>query len=302
MSEKLIIRIDASSLSESACWRKFQLLNPLGYVSNIKPPWLDFGAALHSAIAEWSRARALGTGLDVTALIRKMQQWYAEQMCEKKEPRDVENLGIVLTQYFEVYARENFQYHVSKDVVSVELPFAIPYRSYEDVDVLLCGAMDALGTVSGRKCFRDTKHSSTTAIDAHLESQLMRPQFHIYAWVLKHLGYTDYYPPVLVDAIYINKKYRGGKFTRSQLTDLQPQVIERVMTWVSSQVDHMVQLVRKYGLTTEAWPYNFNNCEGDFGMPCPFFNLCQAPEQFQQTLLNSMFTRREYNPKDFNRV
>jgi len=296
---KALIRLDASSLSLIGCKRRFQLTNLLGYTAPIQAPWLDFGGAIHQGIADWRRARALQQQHDEKEIIRKAQHWYALRPCEKGEPRDIDNLALVLQQYFDVYRLDNIKpLTVSTPDVAVELPFQIPWMEFEDVAVDLCGAMDLVGECGGRKMFLDVKHSSTTAIQSHQEEQLLRPQFHIYSWVLRKIGFVDYYPPVVVDGVYINKKYRGCKLFRSLPHELSEFMVERVMDDVREWTTEIVRLWRARGKHV-AWPCNYSQCAGKYEK-CEFTYVCQAPDQFQ-TLALGQFAQRVYDPRTFGK-
>ncbi len=290
---KRLIRLDSSSLEHWNCPRKFQFVNRLGLIPKLGSAPLDWGQALHRGIALWSRGNMPSEAID-DAL-----EHYNKKMCVKIPPRTPHNLQVCLQEYFEEYANDQWvPLNAGDGKLAVELPFALPLLATETTDVLLCGTIDSvvMNRDTSQLAFKDIKHSSTTKPDSHLEEQLGRPQFHIYTWALHHEGLRrpdGGYLPVIVDAVYIDKKYDGARFRRTAPTILEDWVVERTMEYVRSVARILAELPDE-----ELWPHNYNACHGKYSK-CDFVNVCQLPKGQQPIVIDMMFGKRDYNPATF---
>lgn len=291
---KRIIRLDPSTQERSACLRNVQLVNRQGWVPNEGSAPLDFGQALHRAIGAWSVDRKLGQLRDTESYIRIAMDYYVGRMCLKAPPRDPDNLQRVLKDYFEWYQfNDRFDPLMVDGKVAVELPFSLPLYSTPDTDVLLCGVIDAVGIQDDELGFKDVKHSSTNKIDDHLAEQLLRPQFHVYSYALHTLGFAKYYPPVIVDAIYISKQRRGGMCRRTNMTAMEPHLVENTIRNMRHFAKVMAELP-----DDEPWPENYSACHGKYSQ-CMFMHMCQLPHNQQQIFLDNLCSKRDYNPATF---
>lgn len=294
---KRIIRLDPSTAEHTNCWRKTQLINRQGYTPKEGSAPLDFGQALHRAIGAWTVDRMRPETLKPPAhYVEIALEYYVGRMCIKFPPRDIDNLRVCVEDYIERYTfGDQFTPLTnSEGKVAVELPFAIEFYSNEHTDVILTGVIDAVGTWGGSEfCFKDIKHSSTTRIEEHLNNSVNRPQFHVYAWALQHEGFCEYYPPVVVDAIYIAKTRRGAQFRRRGPEPMEPHMVENTMRNMLQIAKTMAELP-----DTEIWPENYNACDGKYRV-CEFANVCQLPHESQQMPLDALFDQRDYNPATF---
>lgn len=289
---KRLIRLDSSSIEYWNCPRKFQLINRRGLVPKLGSAPLDWGQALHRGVAEWLR------GASIDEAIATASAYYASKMCVKMPPRTLGNLQVCLREYFEEYADDEWVPLRAKDQLAVELPFALPLLATASTDVVLCGTIDSvvMNRHTGQLAFKDVKHSSTNKVDSHLEEQLARPQFCIYTWALRHEGLASPsggYLPIIVDAIYIDKKYDGAKFRRTPPTIIENWMVDRALTYARSIAAAIAELPDEL-----LWPHNFNACYGKYSK-CEFATLCQLPESQHQAVIDMMFDTREYNPAKF---
>jgi len=298
---KRIIRLDSSSLELSSCPRRFQFVNRQGLIPKLGEAPLDWGSALHKGIAKWAVQRARGQEPDLTKIADEAVEWYNGRLCLKNEPRSGANLRRCLMEYFTEYVDDQFVPLTTKSgEVAIELPFALPLYSNEHTDVLLTGKIDGIGIYqSGPLVIKDVKHSSSTKPESHMEEQLGRPQFHIYAEALKRLGLVDHerggaHPRIVVDCVYISKQFQGAKFKRSAPTVIEPYIIAQTMEFVMLEARRVAEL-----RDDEVWPHNYGACHGKYSK-CKFYDLCTVPVQSQQIAINMLFDKREYNPKTFD--
>ena len=301
MSTKRIIRLDSSSLELLSCPRRFQFVNRMGLVPKMGSAPLDWGSALHKAIARWSISRARGMVVDEVAIIDEAVAWYNDRMCLKNEPRSGANLRRCLEDYFAEYAHEEFYPLTTRDgAVAVELPFAIPIYSTDTTDVLLTGKVDAIGLWGRDKrlVIKDIKHSSSFKPASHMEEQLGRPQFHIYIAACAHMGLIDDVTKspmrVVVDCVYISKTAPGAKLMRSPATVIEPFMLENTMAYVRDSARRVAEWSDE-----EPWPHNYGECHGKY-RKCDFFDVCTVPLRDQSIALSHMFNKREYDPRKFD--
>ena len=76
---KNVVRLDPTTLSASACMRKIQLSNILGYQPKIGKDEFDFGQALHRAGALFREDRVLGKGFNLDQYIQTGVTYYAQR-------------------------------------------------------------------------------------------------------------------------------------------------------------------------------------------------------------------------------
>jgi len=303
MTNKRIIRLDSTSLTDWPCRRKFQFTNRMGLIPKMGRPPLDWGAALHRGIAAWYKQRARGAEIDVVAIIDEAVAWYNTRMCLKTHPRDGKNLRVTLEEYVVEYADDTFAPLTLQRTgeSAVELPFATKIAESSDTIVLLTGKIDGVGLYGPerRVVIKDIKHSSSFKPASHMEEQLSRPQFHIYTWELKQLGLVDKefdgdYLPIVIDCAYIDKKTMGARFLRSPITVPDAYLVERTMEYVHEVANDLLQLQ-----DTVPWSHNYSVCHGKYSK-CDFYDVCQCPIESQDIAIGHMFNKREYNPATFD--
>ena len=285
---KPILRIDASSLKDSDCPRNFHLSNVLGYTEQTPSHKTEYGSALHLAAASLYR------GDTPEVCLNKAIEYFMASPCDPgTDYRSAGHLMETTKDYLAYYAPKNETFkplRLSAEHVAVELPFKIPFMSFPEVDVILCGVMDAIGHWGNTFCFKDIK---TTGLSPnyffdkwHTDIQMV-----LYSWTLKQLSMSEGYPPALIDAVFLSKT-KPALFQR-QLIDLQPDRVEETMDWVRERV---TELVARY--VNGNWKKNFTRCETKYGQ-CKFYNICKAPEVLGQNILDRHFKIRVYDPTTF---
>lgn len=296
---KTLIRLDPSSLALWACPRKFEFSNIHGYVSKLSSTPLDFGQALHRAIAAWTVDRLKGVVQPHEYYTKIAVDYFATRLCVKNHPRDIPNLVRALEDYFNSWSRaDDFVPLINDDgKAAVEMPFEFP-NFYEDdhVTITLCGVIDAIGTMGGDKLrvFKDIKHTSSENIPAYLDSYKNSQQFQFYSYALRRIGWTDYYPPCIVDGVFISRKFQGAKCVRSNILDMQDFLVERTVQRVTDVCAEISRMLVRGG----AFTHDFTQCDGKYRR-CDFDPVCHIQGQFQALALKSAFTQREYNPATF---
>lgn len=285
--EKQILRIDPSSLKEADCTQRFLLENIRGYTEKTPSHKTEYGSALHLAVASYYRGEPKHI-CKAAAL-----NYFLESPCDPGD--DYRNLGHLeetVTQYLDTYDTkyETFKpLRTDNNTLAVELPFKLPFKAYENVDVIICGVMDAVGYDRGTLCIKDIK---TTSLNPryYFDGYETNIQMLIYSWILRNSGLVDRYVPVMIDGVFLSKK--GRTFER-RLIDIAPERVEECMAWVGEKVDDLVKR-----LVEQRFTKNFTRCETKYGT-CKFHNICKASPVLGENILNAHFRIRTYDPSTF---
>lgn len=287
---KPTIRLDASTAKELACPHKFWLVNINGYVPVVPSIALEFGQAFHRSVA----ARLSGTSIEEAILVGVTYLASSGAQPGEKDIRTPGKLVEMLTEYFSLYDKfDMFKIAVNDDgEAAVELSFEMPFYTGTACDVVLCGVIDALGTWGSQstKCFKDIKSTQSKSAPAtYFKSYEVSMQMMLYSYILKEKGFCDYYPPCIIDGVFIRPK---PMFERSGLIDFRADLIEELVAWLRNQC----VLLDGY-MASGQWQRNFTFCNANYS--CDFQDVCTAQIAFRQHLLGSKFKQREYNPATF---
>ena len=287
---KTILRIDPSSFIISDCSMRFKLSNIDGYTSQTPCHKMHYGSSFHKAIAIWYRTKD-----KQKAMLAGMEMMNKVTVPES-DWRTASHLLATIHEYIVAYEKHDrfVPSTNSSGELGIELPFKLPYRSYEHTDVILCGVVDAVGMWDEKiPVFKDIK---TTAANPmyYFDTYELSPQMILYSYVLKQLGFAGgkVYPPAIIDGVFINKS--GCKLNRSGLITFRDDQIDTFMECFSERVDDLV--ARLEG--RRKWTHNYSQCEGKFGA-CQFKRVCSVREEVRSGMLESLFSRRIYDPATF---
>lgn len=284
--KKLLVRLDASTAKELACPKKFEFQNLMGLQPVVPSHALEFGQAFHRAVAAWLR----GTPGEEAIMIAV--NYYAKSKCVVPE-KDFRQPGMLVTAlmtYFKTYKYDAFKVaRNNSGELAVELPFYLPFLSFDHVDFVLTGVVDALGT-QGVKCFKDIKTTSNKRPSVYLSDYEISLQMMLYSYILKTKGWCDYYPPYIIDGVFVGQS--NPILERTQLMDVRPDLVEELIEWITEQCHHLAERI-KNGKHLR----NFAYCKANFG--CDFYDVCAAQEAYREHLLNTKYTTRVYDPATF---
>lgn len=284
--EKLRVRLDPSSLSRSGCAQNFYLANLLGHTSKLPLTPTEFGQAIHQAAAK------LRCGASYTEALMFGVEYYANSACVQNDYRTSDLLYDVLCEYLgAIQHKDNFHVARTATSVGVELPFEHPFRAYPDVDFVLAGVIDCIGTYRNEQCFLDIK--STGLFPGKFSTKWgTSSQMMLYSWVLKQKGFTTDYSSPIIDAIFLRAK-KGERFKRIDDNIIMAQHVDEYMQWLWDYCD-----VIHTWLEQERFALNRNHCATPYG-DCFFANVCNAAPSLRAGMLTAMFRQREYNPAMF---
>lgn len=304
--EKRIILLDPSSLERADCPRKLQLSNRVGLVPKMGSDALDFGQALHRAASDFRTDLHLHQNPQLKKSTDLAISYYEKCFCTKEPPRSVDNLRVACMTYLEwiLETQKEFRPLITPDGknIAIEIPFKIPLYSNEHTDVLLSGVVDTAGIFTARHSkprmtLLDIKTSASFDVRKHLQDQMQRPQFHVYSYAFRELGYID--PerpgkrlPIVIDGVYIGNQ-DNVKIARSDAYEIPDYLVDRTMDYARFIAKQMA-----WSKDDGAWPHNYNVCQGRYRM-CEFSTICSVSDKEQHVPQKICFNTRHYDPLKF---
>jgi len=264
-------------------------MNLRGLVGKILDYKMDYGIAFHKGMAHW-----LKTGYRVEATKLAVRHMFvSKSQLPEDDYLNAAHLMNGLEGYFDRYANDDFTVAKVGEECGVELSFAYPFKAYETVDVILCGVVDSVGFWNGkRKVFKDIKTTAAYFNDRYFASYELSVQMMLYSWIIRKLGWTDYYPPCIIDGVFISKS--GTKYQRSQLIDYREDLIDELMKWIEERCDEIVDRIEG----RREWRRNFSRCQTQFGQ-CQYHRVCSVKQEFKDGLIDMTFDKRTYDPSKF---
>ena len=287
--EKMIIRLDPTTLNLANCSKAFELHNLMGMVTKKKDHIPEYGQAVHIMAADLQRGVkplvAISTGLDYFVAQDLETDW-----------RDEIHLHKVLHKYATKYLHDDFAaMRDNKGDYGVELPFAIPLITTDWCDILLSGVIDSVGHLGSLPCFKDIKCTSKWNATSFIESYRKSIQFKVYSYVLKTMGFTPYLPPVMIDCVFLKNDDTFCELKRSMLMDFTEEEVEETMTWVRAKALELATNMRD-----NIFLKNTTNCNLHSEDGCKFKGLCWGTDGMKM-FAGQRFKQRLYDPAKFGK-
>lgn len=295
---KYIVMLNASAIKQSTCMRRLQYIMVEGLVPNKngadgKDHKMEYGTAFHKAIAAHYKEID-----NTTALIAGINH-YKDIYVPENDFRTAGHLTGCISQYLNTYKSDNIKAltTLDKDGVKqycVERDFCIPYWNNEEIEIILCGTIDMIGSIpSVGPIIVDHKTTSITSITSYLNSYELSPQLLTYKVACELMfgsGAVDW--PCMINGIFLG---RTGlvKFERRQY-----EYSTATFTEFKKQLN---QLCADIGESFKRGYFyrNFAACEGNFGM-CPFAPICSNIEM-EGEIKENLYTTRVYDPREFQK-
>lgn len=285
--------IDASLLKESDCQLKTHLIHDRGLTNNHQTFKMQYGTAGHKCLAKYY------AGEPEQECLKVALQHYL-RYCHEPPPGDfrtIEHLAETLKTYFKVYPRNGDALKVAYSPVDpskplVEIPFAWPYYKNNNVEVIICGTIDFIGTYCGEKIFMDHKFTSMWRNPQnYFEGYELDTQMAFYIWALRKMGLVDFNMPCIINGIFIRggtkNKPPGADFLRSGFITYTDEQLVDFANWLDLRVHRIIE---RY----EYLP-NYNRCKTLYGH-CEFFQLCRLKKEHREDYIKGNFDVRTYNP------
>lgn len=180
------------------------------------------------------------------------------------EPEDVRTVLRTLKEYFDHRASDKLIIH------EVETPFSkILYEGKdltgEDITILYEGKIDLIAEDEEKRVY---DHKTTSR---NFEPTDLTNQFIGYHWATNL--------PVVINRIGFQASLKPEQKFKRFFLRFTPETVE---AWQEFAVMKSLELA--YYIECGRFPQNFASCDGKFGFPCTYINLCRYPTLIEETI------------------
>ncbi len=310
--QKTIVHLDASALKLSGCRLAMYRTMVQGYRSAVNNSAIEFGTAFHLFRKEYEE-----NGGDYTSALSSAVKYFKRvpmSIGKNKAWLDDKYLMTTCEEYLSAYPPGLDEYHTLQAADGkpiVEVQFAYPYRKYDDLEILLCGTIDAIvyNPTAGYFAVKDYKTTSVWNRSEYLASYALSSQLMFYTYALNK--YARLFPasviakacerPIgaFIDGVFLASG-KSPVFERSVpffYSDAQMAEFEKGLEKI---VGEIVQWVRNPSELYREGMMN-GSCEKVWG-PCMYQKVCMENlEDMRQVMLDESFAKRVYNPLMFGK-
>jgi len=306
---KQIINIDASSLSQSSCLLSWYRTVHLGYREKATSSAIVYGQAVHKYIDTMFKTKG-----DLKKSREEMQKTFNRPKInnsKKEHLSSFDHCYIVAYNLWEDFVSKDSNYQVlllPHGEPATECTFSFPFIETESTVVNLCGTIDTIGKIKdGIFCIRDFKTTSVWDVRSYLEGYAMSAQLRFYALALR-LMHERHPDSVLgqvgagtvgarIDAIFIKPAAAEVKYISSNVFTFKQETVEEFRTMLTGQIHRLLDWIEKNELPPREGILN-GTCQKIYG-PCKYSNICQAPAEVREVMLDRDFIKKPYDPLTF---
>lgn len=322
---KRIIRIDASAIKDSKCFRYLWLNAVEGWAEPKLSNDIHYGSCFHM----FAEQMEITNGDAAVSLAAAHELWYSKEnelhVKEKKEHLNIAHLTMAC--HFYAKARLSDSIFTSIEYLRnpidnspmVEQKFSIPL--YEDAEllILLQGTIDGMAKIRGGcHVIPDWKTTSAYNPDDYFAGYKLTPQLKTYYFALDY--YRENYPDSPIGRVLSDSKGQMGAFIFGAFLS-STKIVEfkrSELFWFTSEVmrvykillmELVAKIVKQVAANNGALPLaegSFNgSCVTYTGFKCKYFTACAAEvqqggsEALVQHVLSKNFAKREYLPLSF---
>lgn len=321
MDTRIVVNIDASSLSSLNCFRRYWNKFVLGY----RPEGLyindiEFGSAWHifrNVLAkEQDEGKAVASGL----LYFKARREQGMIFKEKKEHLNEEYLTWLFMKYLQLYGKEKSfgKYEYLRSPVDnqplVEQSFSIKIYENDACIIYLCGTQDEwVIHPAGYVIIGDDKTTSQWDIKKHLRSFAMKPQLRFYRLAVTLLSEQpggEWFKEILatkrvmcrINGIFLKTDKDKTEFHHSEPIPFEEEDLQKFRIGLKNLAEHIATgLLHSPEHPQDPEGIINDTCNGAYGSPCEFFNMCRMREDIYTRMLANV-PRRAYEPLNFRKL
>lgn len=305
---KQIIYIDASSLKDcGGCYRKYWLNNHLGLTpSTDKEYKMAYGTAFHLFAENFYKRVPVRTCIELAV------SYYTKHLEDVVFPEDEYKTPTHLIKVCERYAEEYENDCITPLIGAngealTEAKFALPWFHTNTYEFILCGTIDLVCKYDGILCLVDHKTTSTFIGNAEhfLRSFELDIQVTLYSYIYKLLHGLDKAPEFLINGVFLKKQtlkgskegvFDGVGFKRSSsLIHTTNERLEEFTQWLDRWKSNLTTILESMEIYDTP---NYSYCKTSYGV-CKYFEICSAPIDSRDILIECKYTRKEYNPLHF---
>lgn len=323
---KRIIRIDASSIKDSHCFRKIWLQVVEGYKEQGLSSDVHYGSCFHLNVEVTEQ-----TGNIVQGVMAAQQLW-SDKVAELYVKKNKQHLTAAhLMQACKMYGEERLCNSIFTDVEYLTNPvdptkklleqkMSVPLYEDDNLLILLQGTIDGLVKLrNGCICIADWKTTSSWDKDAYFEGYKMSPQLKTYLYGLHY--YRDNYPNSPIGRLLRSSPGEIGAFIYGgfhSATKIMEFARSDIFWFTEAQMDEYTEklndlvdrIVAHVGLHKDG---SLPIAEGSFNGSCilygnnrcKYFSACSAEVQMNSSpamvrhVLDTKYEKREYRPLEF---
>lgn len=307
MSEKRIIKLDASALKESSCMRRLYWNVVEGWREATPNNDTEFGSAVH----EYIKVMRLNPGrFDLATQAANERYSVPMRIKAKKQYMTKEYLILVCQSLWLTYlSNDLFETVIVDGKPLVELKFSWPFYSDDDLEIILCGTIDDVCKHKyGTYAIRDYKTTSVGESDTYLHGYYLSAQLLFYRLIIRYhaLRYPDSIWGTLerqnthcfIDGIFLRGASKPAEFIRSDIFSFDQAQLDEFEKLVKLATTELVYYL-KQGTVPDRQGMLNDSCTTKFG-PCKYFNACKQPSlNAAQRILANTYIQKPYDPLNF---
>jgi PD-(D/E)XK nuclease superfamily len=294
---KLQIAWDSTSLGAlKSCPRLYQYSIIEGYGIPLDNPHLKFGIVFHSATELYSRHRARGSDHQTSLLIALrhalVETWdftLGRPWASKEPTKTRDTLLRSIVWYLDQFQNDPLETLIlDNGVPAVELSFRFDtdLETSSGENFQLCGHIDRVVSWNGEIWITDKKTTKAELDDHWFRNFTPDNQVSLYS-IAGIVTLNKEIDGLIIDGCQI--LVTGSRFRRKPISRSREQLEE----WMTD-LRFWLHQAEGYARANH-WPQNEKSC--GFGRnQCQFRSVCSAEPAIRQTLLDSQFSRRTWDP------
>ena len=308
MTEKIIIKLNASACKKSACARilYFDVIEGLKAKEQTSIS-MHYGTACHKFAELYVQTK------DFTTSIMQTHSLFRKKAVDddKKEWLNINHLTLSCAALqAHIDADTNFEYAINPidNKPLTEVRFAIPYISTEYVDVLLCGTVDKIGQFKrGAYCIGDYKTTSTYKVDDYFTQYQLDCQMMFYRYcmewyakntsdnILAEVG--SHRLGCFIDGVFLGKT-KDTEVRRSPIMFHSDEDMNEFEALLQAACYDLILWAQ-----TKHWPRKegmFNGACNHLYGKCKYYGICASPDKVAaQHVINNHFNIVSYDPLSY---
>lgn len=316
---KQIVRIDASCIKESSCFRRLYLIAIEGYRERKLNNDIHYGTCFHKC------AEVLElTGGDMPRAVLAAQDLWREKEATLYVKSTKKFLTLAhLTMSCQMYCQQRttnniftgVDYLKVAGVPLVEQKASIPIYEDDGLLILLQGTIDGIVKIkNGCVAIADWKTTASWDVVEYFQGYKLSPQLKTYFYQLNYYR-THYRSSPIAQALgdgqigaFIYGAFLSAgdivKFEKSEIFWFNKTVMEDYQHKLNLLVNKIRTAIECGVLPPADGSFN-GSCVGNTGYKCKFFNACASEAQMNGSsalvyhYLNSNFKKTPYTPLDF---
>ncbi len=304
---KQIVNIDASSLSSAGCIINWKRVTVDGYRDKVSGAALVYGSAVHKYIETMYKTKGnIAKSRDAAFEVFRKPKVAGKS---SQHLLDEKHLLVTCFNVWEDYVLKDstFQTLELDNGPAVEVNFSFPFHETANYEFRLTGTIDRIGQIrNGCYAFRDWKTTSKYNIPEYLSEYKMSKQLRMYTLAFRkmHRLYPDSIlgkiggqaVGAIIDGIFLKVKASDNEYIASDLFMFSDDTMNEFEAVLEHEV-HKLGEALESGRELPREGIVKGVCKTEY--KCKFWNVCGAPKQVQQVMLDRDFAKVHYDPLNF---